>query len=105
MGYKLIEKASSMKNIFVITIVADSNDADYITESMDCSKTDFEELLPELINLRYNYGKNHELENYPNSMDLPIPYNGWDGCCHSLEKLIIEYIDESGKVFDVEIYE
>ncbi|WP_437261253.1 hypothetical protein [Bacillus thuringiensis] len=102
MNYKLVEKTSSMKNTFIITIKADSNDGDYITEEMHYSKSDFEEILPELVNLRDNYGDNHQLENYPNPMDFNIPYNGWDGYCHSLEKLSVEYIDENGKMFDVE---
>lgn len=101
-NYRLVEKVSDDRNMFTITIIADSNDADYITEKMYCNKEEFEEMLPELINLRDNYGENHQLEKYPNPMDFNIPFNGWDGFCHSLEELTVEYVDESGKIFDVE---
>lgn len=100
-NYTLVPKKGESLNTFIVTIVADSNDADYITETMYFDKEGFEEILPELANLRDNYGKNHQLEKYPNPMDLDIPFNGWDGYCHSLESLDVEYIDGEGKIFEV----
>lgn len=104
MGFKLVEKKSELKNIFILTIIADSNDGDYISESMSYTKTEFEKLIPELINLINNYSESHELEKYPNTMDLSIPFNGYSGYCHTLEELNIEFIDENGKIFDVDIF-
>jgi len=105
MGYTLSEKVSNMRDTFVVRIKADSNDADYMYSTMRFGKFEFEARIRELVNLQVNYGGSHELENYPNPMDLNIPYNGWDGNCHTLEELTIEYIDENGKVFDVEIFD
>lgn len=103
--YRLIEKQSDMKETFIVTIVGDSNDGDYVTVTEHYDKEGFEEVLPALIDLQENYSDNHRLEDYPNDMDLSIPYNGWDGYCHSLEELRIEYVDADGKIFDVEIFE
>lgn len=103
MKYRLVEKDSDMKNTFIVKIVGDSNDADYVTETMYLDKEDFEKIIPALIDLNNNYSRSHQLEDYPNPMGLEIPYNGWDGYCHTLESLDIEYIDENGKVFDVEL--
>lgn len=102
MKYQLVEKGSKLRETFVVTIIGDSNDADYVTETMHFNEEDFEEILPELANIRNNYGKNHQLEDYPNPMDLYVPFNGNDGYCHSLEKLTVEYIDHKGKIWDVE---
>jgi hypothetical protein len=99
--YQLVEKTGRELNSFKITIIADSNDGDYITETTLLSQSDFEEVLDEVINLRDNYGGRHQLEKYPNKMDLDIPHNGWDGYCHTIEELIVEFIDEDGKVWDV----
>lgn len=99
--YQLEEKVSKERNVFILTIMADSNDADYITETVTYNKGKCDEILPALIDLRDNYSGSHSLENYPNEFDLPIPYNGYDGYCHSLEKLTVEHIDENSKIFDV----
>lgn len=101
--YKLIEKVEVELNKFKVTIVADSNDADYITETDYYSKGSFEEyILDGLIELKNSYSGRHQLKDYPNEYDLTIPHNGWDGFCHTLEELIVEYIDANGKVWSVE---
>lgn len=102
MIYELVEKKVNKKDVFKVTIRADSNDADYITETEYYIKEDFEEYaLKAVKDLRDNYGGSHELEDYPNEYDLSIPFNGWDGYCHSLEELSVEYIDKDGKIWDV----
>ena len=103
MGYKLVEKKSDKTETFIVTIVADSNDADYVTEKMEFNKEEFEEILPALVDLKENYSGHHELEDYPNPMELHIPY-GYDGYCHTIDELRVEYIDESGKIYDVEFW-
>jgi hypothetical protein len=101
--YKLVEKRGKQLNKFKVTIKADSNDADYVTETMFYGKSEFEEyIIDALVDLKYNYSGHHDLENYPNESDLYIPYNGWDGYCHTLEELTVEFIDGDGKVWDVE---
>ena len=104
MGYKLVEKKSDRTETFIITIVADSNDADWVTEKMEFNKEEFEEILPALVDLKENFSGSHELENYTNPMELDIPYNGYDGYCHTLYELTVEYIDENGKIYDVEFW-
>lgn len=53
--WKLVEKEPNKRNKFIVTIIADSNDGDYISETETYSKDEFEMILPELINLRDNY--------------------------------------------------
>ncbi|TVX86019.1 hypothetical protein [Paenibacillus agilis] len=92
------------RNIFIVTIVGDSNDADYITTEEVYNKSDFDEyVVNALIDLMTNYSNNHQLENYPNKFDLSIPHNGWDGYCHSLESVTIKHIDDNGEHWDVEM--
>lgn len=104
MNYKLVEKPKKDQDRpFKLTIVADSNDADYITETRRFSKEEFEErILPGLNHLKQHGSENHELEAYDNEFDLPLPYSDW-GSCHSLESVEVEFIDDSGKTWDVEI--
>lgn len=101
--YQLVEKTGKNFNKFKVTIVADSNDADYITEIDYYTQEQFDKyIIDGLIHLRENASESHQLADYDNEYDLDIPYNGWDGYCHTLIELTVEYIDESGKVWDVE---
>ena len=94
----------SKRNIFIVTIKADSNDADYVTNTDTFSKEEFEEYgLDALIDLKENYGGRHELSDYHNDCDLRIPYNGYDGFCHTVTELKIQYIDDDGMTWDVHI--
>lgn len=98
MKYTLSKKEESL-NTVKVTIVADSNDADYITEITTYSKEEFDEwVIDELIELK-KYSGSHELPKFPG--DLDIPYNGFDGRCHSLEYVEVEYTDKNGQVWDV----
>lgn len=101
MKYQLVEKGSELRETFVVTIIGDSNDADYVTETMNFNEEGFEEVLPELSNILNNFNDSGKLGEYENPMDLYIPFNGHDGYCHSLEKLTVEYIDHKGKIWDV----
>lgn len=101
MKYTLSRKESKEKNVFVVTICADSNDADYITEITNYSKKEFDDwVIDELITLKNNFSQSHELENYRG--DLNIPYNGFDGNCHSLDYVKVEFIDDQGEIWTVE---
>jgi len=98
MKYTLSKKEENL-NTVKVTIVADSNDADYITEITTYSKEEFDEwVIDELIELK-NYSGSYELPGFPG--DLDIPYNGFDGRCHSLEYVEVEYTDKNGQVWDV----
>lgn len=102
MSYTLVEQQAKKKDQFIMTIKADSNDADYVTETTTFSKAEFEEYLDEIKNLRDNFGGNHQLENYENPGDFNIPHDGYDGFCHSIEKLTVTYTDKDGKTWDVQ---
>ncbi|EJW14102.1 hypothetical protein M5X00_26230 [Paenibacillus alvei] len=92
------------RNIFIVTIVADSNDADYVTTEDIFSKAEFDEYVADaLIDLLANYSGRHQLSDYPNEEDLSIPRNGWDGYCHSLKKMTIKHIDVNGEHWDVSL--
>lgn len=120
MKYETIlkEKKSSRKEVFIISIQADSNDADYMNEKTIIKKDNMTDEVIDLIEkfrkiegvghalrLVYEdedneYGiKNDDLFNYIN-----IPFTDW-GICHTLEDLVVEYVDENGKIFDVDFYE
>lgn len=95
--YTLEKKPASDLNKFIVTIKADSNDADYIATISKYSKKDFEEyVIQGLIDLREKGTGRHKLEDYDNEYDLDIPFNGWDGQCHTLESVKVEYVDENG---------
>lgn len=101
--YTLVEKEKGDKDRFIITIKADSNDADYITETTYLNEKDFIEAIPELVDMIENYSKAHMFEDF--SADyFDVPYSD-NGSCHSLEDWSIEYIDKDGKIFDVKINE
>lgn len=101
---KYILDKPSKRNVFIVIIKADSNDGDYVTNTDKFNKEDFEEYgLDALVDLKENYGGLHELSDYHNDYDLSIPYNGYDGFCHTLTELKIQYIDEDGVTWDVYI--
>lgn len=100
--YQLIKKTMSNRNQFKVTIVADANDGDYITTINTYTKEWFEEDIVEgLIDLQENFSGDNELQEYDNDW-IDIPHDGQEGC-HSLESIDIEYIDENGEVWDVEL--
>ncbi len=114
----LKEKKSSRKEVFIITIQADSNDADYMTEKTIINKTNMTDEVIDLIQkLKKIEGVNHALgEAYEDDNNeyglehddffnhINVPFTDW-GICHSLEDLSVEYVDENGKIFDVEFVE
>lgn len=100
--YRLIKQPQENRNKFIVTIKADSNDGDYITTDESYDKDSFDEYAVDaLIDLKENYSGCHQLEGYPNEGDLSIPFNGYDGYCHSLESLDVKYIDENGQMWKV----
>ena len=97
--YKLIKLNSQKEKTFKVTIVADSNDADYITTINTYTEKEFNEyVVDDLIDLLNNYNGSHQLENY--SGEAEVPYSDW-GRCHTLESVDISCTDENGNVFNV----
>lgn len=101
--YKMVKKTGEEVGMFKITIVADSNDADYVTCTDLFPKEEFEEYgLEGLRDLREKASLPHQLSDYYNEYDLPIPSNFHDGYCHTLVSVTVEFLDEEGKVWTVE---
>lgn len=102
-SYKLVPKRKDYFNMFKVTIVGDSNDADYITETRWYSKSVFEsQIINGLNDLMKNASGSYELRDYQDDYGLALPYSDWD-ICHSLESVSVEYVDEEGVSWDVEI--
>lgn len=104
--YKL-EKKVPKNDYFEVIIVADSNDADYITRTEIYTPEEFNRyVINELIILLQECRGRHGLEQYEGDFEwLNIPYNGWDGWCHSLESVTVTYYDTDGNVYNVNINE
>lgn len=91
-------------NIFIVTVVGDSNDADYITEVTKFKKENFDdEVIEEIKMLREIAGQAHGLEESDiEDTYVNLPYSDY-GLCHSLEEIKIEFIDENSVIYDVEV--
>lgn len=114
----LKEKKSSLKEVFIITVQADGNDGDYMTETTKIKKDDMTDEVIDFIN-KLNKIKDVDYalsdiekqgEAYGLTLDdlmlhVYIPSTDWGDFCHTLEYLGVEYIDENGKIFDVEFLE
>lgn len=102
-SYKLAPKRKDYFNMFKVTIVGDSNDADYITTTRWYSKSIFEsQIINGLNDLNKKASDSYELREYENEYGLELPHSDWD-ICHSLESVSVEYVDEEGVSWDVEI--
>lgn len=98
--YTFRKKESEERNMFHVSIKADSNDGDYITEEESYTEDEFEEIVDELIDLNDNYKGFYKLEDF-SSEQLCIPTTDYGDNCHTLTRLKIEYIDGNGEVYDV----
>ncbi|MBT2759974.1 hypothetical protein [Paenibacillus sp. ISL-20] len=103
--YKLVAPDQKDRNKFVVTVVADSNDADYITTINTYTKPFFEEtIVHDLIDLLKNYSGRHKLRNYDGEYeDLPYNPNDEYGRCHTLESIKVKYVDNEGFTWNVEL--
>lgn len=98
--YRMIKKGNENLEKFKVTIVADSNDGDYITTIEEFDKEEFDKYIVDgLVDLLNNHGGEHELENFDNDW-ISIPHSDW-GVCHTLESVDIEYIDYDGTLHTV----
>ncbi|WP_440110005.1 hypothetical protein [Paenibacillus sp. QZ-Y1] len=102
--YTLSKPRKEQCDFFKVTIVADSNDGDYITTTRTYISKQFNgAIVDELIELKFKYGESHQLADCPLGEYIDIPYNGYDGFCHSLKSISIVYIDEDGFTWDVNL--
>lgn len=89
---------------FKIVIIADANDADYLTSVSSYTKEEFDECFADqVIKLLRDYNGPHGLEkiDYKSGIDLDIPYDLDGEMCHTLESLEVTYVDENGCFHDV----
>ena len=100
--YKLVKNIPK-ERYYEVTIEADSNDADYIKETERYSQEEFDKIIDDLMDLKNNYSGRHELENYFESDELPIPYTELGDKCHTLYSLAIMMYDTDGCNYIVEI--
>ena len=100
--YELV-KPENKEKIFTVSIVADSNDGDYITATEIYNESEFDEIVEELIVLKKCYGNDYELKDFYNTAyNINMPF-GEGGQCHSLSYIQIHCIDEDGRYYDVEL--
>lgn len=98
-------KKESEKDVFIIKVVADSNDGDYITDFTIVKKDDFDEkFIEEIKILEKIEGISYALENLDEVYDyyINLPY-GENGVCHTLSEITVEYIDSNSVIYNVEV--
>ncbi|WP_413986355.1 hypothetical protein [Paenibacillus polymyxa] len=103
--YELVVPKMEEYNKFIVTVVADSNDGDYITTINTYTKPYFEEaIVRDLIDLINNYSGHHELEKYDGEFE-DLPFNPHDdyGRCHTLISVNIRFIDNKGFTWNVKL--
>ena len=101
--YHLVEKKGTDLESFEVTIIADSNDADYITNIDTYSKEEFEKRILPGLNHLHNFGTGRKkLEDYHNGFELSIPYTDWYPC-HTLESVTVEFTDKNQKIWQVDL--
>lgn len=86
---------------YEVSIKGDYNDADYSTETTIYNQEYFDESAPYIYLLLKDYSKNHQLEDFPHTEYVGLPYSD-NGICHSLEEVKIMYYDENGKASIIE---
>lgn len=103
--YKLVPPEQKDRNKFTVTIIADSNDGDYITTINTYSKVFFEEtILRDLVELLEDFSGDHELDTYGGDFeDLPYNPNDEYGQCHTLESIDVKYVDYDGFTWNVDL--
>jgi len=100
--YELI-KPENKEKLFTVSIVADSNDGDYITTTETYTESEFNEIVDELILLSKCYGDKYQLKDFYNiNYNVDMPY-GEDGQCHTLSSIQIYCINENRMYYDVKL--
>ena len=94
--YTIGEVKKDKINQFEVIIVADSNDADYITTREFYDEDVFDDwVIYDLITLLRDHSEPYKLEGF--NGDIYIPHSDW-GVCHSLETVEVNYYDNNGSV-------
>ncbi len=112
-----LQKHKPQKSFFKITMVADSNDADYITEVTKRNADEAQDLLKAIeifLNINWSKFNHHALRKglkalYNESPDdyyfileeIEFPRDSWCEICHTLSSFRVEYFDTKGFVYDV----
>lgn len=101
----MISPPTKDRDKFFVTVVADSNDGDYITTINTYTKAFFEEtILNDIIELLERFSGDHELEVYGGDFeDLPYNPNDEYGQCHTLKSIDVKYVDKDGFTWNVDL--
>jgi len=103
--YTLVKRELVKEKTFRVIIVADSNDADYITEDTTYTEQEFNDSVNILIDLIKNHSGRHEFENFRNETEegyIEVPYCEY-GSCHTLKSIEITCEDVDGIIYNVEL--
>jgi len=104
MSKYILVKPQQNSSKFTVTLVADSNDGDYVTTITDYAKRTFDTfVIDDLVDLINNHSGEYQLEDFEGKHErLDIPY-GDNGSCHTLVSFSVSFLDEDGFTWDVEI--
>lgn len=107
-GVQLEEIEDTLNSVYVIDICCDTNDGDYMYNTLIIHEDEFEQ--DELFMLALSYlseygqdisGDRTWLRDYAVDVDLLIYAGMCDSYCHSIESISIVYYDEDGVAFNV----
>ena len=112
-----LEQQIPEKSYFKITIVADSNDADYITEITKRNADEAQDLFKAIemfLNIDWgkfdHYALREGLEALYNESpddyyfiveEIDFPRDSWCEICHTLSSFKVEYFNTDGFIYDV----
>lgn len=98
--FTLKEKPLKERGTYLVRIIASENDSVHVVSTKRYSKSAFEGAV--VRDLRALLASSYDLsEFYPSEIKMPHA----DGDLHRLESLEIEYTDETGKIWHVEVDE
>lgn len=102
-SFTLVEEKGETPNTFIVTIVADWNDGDYLRTEKTYSNEEFEKRILPALNHLDNFGKGRgKLRDYDNEGNLAIPQPEWESC-HTLKSVTVQFVDENLKIWDVQM--
>lgn len=117
---KIIKTLKSNNAHYLVNMCGDYNDGDYNYSSQKFTEKEFEQAKNVLFNMQKLIGKSYyddddnedfvskvsEIFNkYKYEVDYPYGDTASDCPIHTLESIDIEYIDNDGKTYDVELVE
>lgn len=100
-------KITQLKNVYLLNIKYDMNDADYASVTEVISVQDFDNYYKEDLNQVVEFKRRHAIrESLENEQELPIIVEDHlvfisDTTPHTLVEFELRYVDENGLLYDV----